>query len=210
MDWPYIHLIVSHFPIVLGVVGAGAALAAILLRRDAAWRFAIVLVLLAGLTSPAAYFSGREAEETVEEEWYVAEQQVEEHEEAGLVAFIALLAAAAVAGLAWWTPRSGFRGAFVALALASALLTGKAALEGGKIVHEAPGLESGPSLRREPTEADDERPSAEASAEDRQPRRWPRMVSLRLLPRAPGAAHAAAASAPAALSGRAGSANGGR
>lgn len=150
MEWPYIHLVTNHFPIVLGLTGAAAAVVGALVRTDGAWRFAALLVLLAGLASPFAYISGTRAEETMEEEWYVEEQHIEHHEEAGLVAFISLLVAGLGAGVSLWKPDPRTRTAFVILALAAAGLTARAALEGGEIVHESPVLQGAPPGGLEP------------------------------------------------------------
>lgn len=145
MDWAYLHIVLNHFPIVLGLVGGAAALLAALSRRASVWRFAAVIVLLAGLTAPAAFLAGREAEESVEELWYVDEETIEEHEEAGLLALIALLAAGLAGAAVLRKPRASTRGALLGLSLLGAVLVARAAAEGGEIIHENPVLEAGPT-----------------------------------------------------------------
>lgn len=145
MDWVDLHLMVNHFPIILVMAGTLAGIAALFARSAAIWRYAAVTVLLAGLTSPVAYVSGLEAEEVVEEAWYVQHDEVEEHEELGLYALIALLAAGVSAGFALWKPARAVRGVFVALSVVAAGVTAYSALEGGEIVHASPALERPPA-----------------------------------------------------------------
>lgn len=144
MDWVRLHLLVNHFPIILGVTATLAAIAAALSRRHALWRYAYTTALLAGLTAPVAYFSGLQAEETVEGFWFVEETHIEEHEALGLYALLGLLVAAIAAGAAWRRSGPASRGAFLATTVAASLLTGLAALEGGEIIHDSPVLTDEP------------------------------------------------------------------
>ncbi|MBI4408286.1 MAG: hypothetical protein HY561_01180 [Gemmatimonadetes bacterium] len=144
MDWVRLHLLVNHFPIILGLAGALAVVAAALGRRTTLWHYAGVTVLLAGMTAPVAYVSGTRAEERVESFWYVEEDQIEEHEELGLIALIVLLVAGATAGLSLWRPTPTLRALFTLAALAAAVVTGMTALEGGEIVHDSPALAERP------------------------------------------------------------------
>ncbi|HEX6938275.1 MAG TPA: hypothetical protein VF158_02605 [Longimicrobiales bacterium] len=150
MDWVNLHLMVNHFPIILGVAGALAGIAALLARSPAIWKYAGVTVLLAGLTSPAAYISGSRAEEVVEDAWYVRHGEVEEHEELGLYALIALLAAGVAAAVSLWKPGPATRGVLVALSVVAVVVTAACALEGGEIVHESPALEQARAPARRP------------------------------------------------------------
>jgi hypothetical protein len=144
MDWVQLHLVTNHFPIILIVAGTLAAIAAALSHRVGIWRYAFVTVVLAGLTAPVSYVSGLRAEEVVEDAWYVVHDQVEEHEETGLWALIALLAAGIMAAVAWWRSTPGLRWAFLIVAIVAAAVTAYSALEGGEIVHDSPFLERAP------------------------------------------------------------------
>lgn len=145
MDWVRLHLMVNHFPIILGIAGTLAGVAALLARSPAIWKYAAVTVLLAGLTAPVAYVSGARAEETVEEYWYVRHEEVEEHEATGLWALIALIAAGIAAAASLWKPTPAVRGVFVAVAFVAMVVTAYSALEGGEIVHDSPELERRPA-----------------------------------------------------------------
>lgn len=144
MDWVKLHLMVNHFPIILGIAGTLAGVAALFARSRAVWQYAAVTVLLAGLTAPVAYLSGVRAEETAEEFWYVQHEEVEEHEATGLWALIALIAAGVAAGISLWKPTSAVRGVFLAVAFVAMVVTAYSALEGGEIVHDSPALERAP------------------------------------------------------------------
>jgi len=144
MNWVKLHLVTNHFPIILIVAGSLAAIAAALSHRVGIWRYAFVTVLLAGLTAPVSYISGMQAEEAVEHEWYVVHDQVEKHEETGLWALIALVAAGIMAAVTWWRPTPTLRWVFLVVAIVAAVVTAYAALEGGEIVHDSPFLERSP------------------------------------------------------------------
>lgn len=141
MNWVDLHLMVNHFPIILIVAGSLAAIAALFARSPGLWRYAFITVLLAALTSPVAYVSGLQAEEIVEEKWYVEHEQVEEHEASGLYALVALLVAGVSAAVALWRRSKGTQVTFAILSIVAAVTTAYSALEGGEIVHDAPALE---------------------------------------------------------------------
>lgn len=144
MDWVNLHLMVNHFPIILGIAGTLAGIVALFTRSRTIWQYAAVTVIFAGLTAPAAYVSGAKAEEVVEEYWYVQHEEVEEHEATGLWALIALVVAGIAAAASLLKPTRAVRGAFVAIAFVAMVITAYSALEGGEIVHDSPALERGP------------------------------------------------------------------
>src|SRR4029079_14574438 len=41
LTWPNIHLYINHFPVILSVLGLGAAIAALIFRRRGLWLYAI-------------------------------------------------------------------------------------------------------------------------------------------------------------------------
>lgn len=144
MDWVNLHLMINHFPIILGIAGTLAGVVALFTRSRTIWQYAAVTVLLAGLTAPVAYVSGAMAEETVEEYWYVQHDEVEEHEATGLYALIALVIAGVAAVVSVLKPIPAVRGVFVAVAFVAMVITAYSALEGGEIVHDSPALERAP------------------------------------------------------------------
>lgn len=140
MDWLYGHLVVNHFPLILAVVGSLAALAALATGREAAWRYAGVTGLLAGLSAPIAYLTGTRAEDAAEDLWYVTHDVLEQHEHWGLYALIALGVAGLLAILALKTRARGPRLLFAAALWAATGVGTLTALYGGDIVHDSEAL----------------------------------------------------------------------
>ena len=50
MNWPYVHTLINHFPIILSVVGTGVVLLALIVRRRGLWLYALATLTLAGLS----------------------------------------------------------------------------------------------------------------------------------------------------------------
>lgn len=165
LDWPYAHLLVNHFSVVLTYLGVAAVLLAVVRRRRVLWLYAVATLTLAGLAAWPAAFTGERAAPVMERLWFVDEAAVDEHEEAGERAQWILLAMGAVSGYAWWRlvrTRSetgsvanagdalrelpvALRSAVVMSALAGAAAVAFAAYEGGFIVHKAPRLAAPPT-----------------------------------------------------------------
>lgn len=149
----YLHLLINHFPIVLGITGTVAALLALVLRRRAVWLFAVACLTLAGAFAQPVAMTGEIAEDAMRTAWYLSKEAVEEHEAAGGWARWALLLAGVTSAVAWFAllraPRTtaqqrdgrtgDFPGWLQALVIATALLasatTTRAAWLGGKLVH---------------------------------------------------------------------------
>lgn len=155
MDWPYVHLIVSHFPTVLGVVGAAFALIALVNRRRYFWMFAMTCLLIAGIAAYPAVLTGQQAEHTMERSWFVTRESIHTHEEAAELAMWIMIATGIMSAYGLYSAtrpaapgRSSFPGWLQALvllgALASAATVSLTAYDGEKIVHEAPALLKAP------------------------------------------------------------------
>ena len=142
MSAAHLHLIVNHLPL------AALALGLVLLAISGVWRGAglrkgaMVLFVVAAVTTAPTYFSGEPAEEVVEHLPGVSHSDIEEHEEAaeGAAAATALTGAAALLALILET-RGGpaarrVAGAAILLALVSVALMGRAANLGGLIRHQ--------------------------------------------------------------------------
>lgn len=151
MDWVYAHLLVNHFPIVLGIVGAVFALIGLVTRRLSYWMFAMTALVIAGLTAYPAVFTGTRAEHAVERSWWLVRGSVHSHEEAGELTMWILIATGIVSAYGLHSAtrpaapgRSSFPGWVRALvvigALASAGAASWTAYLGGKILHRAPAL----------------------------------------------------------------------
>lgn len=148
LTWPYAHLLINHFPVVLSVSALAIAILAVLLQRRGLW-----LTVMAALTAAGAFvypvkFSGDKADHALHDPWYIHRGVIKAHDDAAIWALWVILIAGAFAAYSWW--RSLKRpaelipgwmrwGVFVAALLAVATVARTAYL-GGKIIHEAPVL----------------------------------------------------------------------
>lgn len=140
MNWTHVHLMLNHVP-VLGTVFGFALLAWALMRRnETLQRVALWTFVLAAVAAIPVFLTGEPAEEMVENLAGTAERAIETHEEAGLVALIAVEAVGvlALAALLWFRQRALPRALIavtVALALATAGWMVYTANVGGQIRH---------------------------------------------------------------------------
>lgn len=100
MNPAHLHLLISHFPVIGVVIGLALLTVAIVRRSDELARVTFWLFALLGAASVVVYLTGEQAEEAVERLAGVTEALIEPHEEAALVATIAMGAAGALALLA--------------------------------------------------------------------------------------------------------------
>jgi uncharacterized membrane protein len=123
MNWPHIHLMLNHVP-VLGTVFGLALLAWGSWRGNVTLqRAALVTFALAALVALPVYFTGEPAQDAVERLAGVTDSAIEAHEEAALVSLIAvgILGVLGLAGLV--LSRSRFNATIVRGALGVAVLT---------------------------------------------------------------------------------------
>ena len=147
-----LHLRLNHFPIVLGTIGAGALIVALLTRRNVFLRYAQITLLLAGVFAPIAFFTGRAAEEQVEDKtWYIDEKTVHGHEEAGEAASIVLVITGILAGVTLYKDNKITRALLLIAALCAAGAVVRTGLLGGKIVHDNNRLEASPAPSPSPS-----------------------------------------------------------
>lgn len=153
IDWALVHITINHFPVILSVIGALAAVVAAVRGRRGVWLYATVSLTFAALTVAPTYFTGEPAEESLHRPWYIARGSIEQHEKAALVAAVLAGIAGLVAVFAWRRlvryPREvtlprGLRAAVLLTSIAAAAAVGYTSLLGGQIVHEAPAL-TGPA-----------------------------------------------------------------
>lgn len=150
MDWPHVHIIVNHFPVILTVVGTFAILLAVLRGQRASWLYGTISLSLAALTVIPTYFSGAPAEHALNKPWYIARGVIHTHEDAAKISALLVLLAGLVAVVAWRRlvryPREvkmpgALRAALLVTSVAAAASIGYAAWLGGQIVHDAPALQ---------------------------------------------------------------------
>lgn len=148
-NWPHIHIMINHFPVILAVMGALVALLGVVRSRRGIWMYACASLTLAAVTVIPTYFTGEPAEHFLNRPWYIARASIHTHEDAALIASILVGLAGLVSLVAWRRlvryPRelslpAGLRGAVVITAILAAVAIGYASLLGGYIIHDAPGL----------------------------------------------------------------------
>lgn len=138
--WVRAHLMVNHFPIMLGLVAAAAVLAALATRREFFWLYAYVTAILGGVSACFAYFTGDQAGDIARHYWYVNRPEIHDHEDAALWTLLILIAAGLAAIWALYRRHPRVRAIFSVLVLAGAVSAAITGWEGGKIVHESPKL----------------------------------------------------------------------
>lgn len=150
MDWPLIHIMINHFPIILALLGAlGVVLGSVRSRRGI-WLYATASLTLAAIAVVPTYFTGAPAEHALNRPWYVARGVMNSHEDAAKISAILVLLAGLIAAFAWRRlvryPREvkmpgGLRAALLVTSLAGAGAIGHAAWLGTRIVHDSPVLQ---------------------------------------------------------------------
>src|SRR5205823_4706578 len=80
MNWPYLHITINHFPIILTVVGSAVLVLALVVRRRGVWLYALATLTLAGASIYPAFFTGDRAAHAVRDTWYILRAAVEEHD----------------------------------------------------------------------------------------------------------------------------------
>jgi len=154
MNWPYIHTLINHFPIILSVLGTAALLLALIVRRRAVWLYALATLTLAGLSVWPAYFTGDQAADAVRGTWYIVESMVREHDAAAGFALWSVIISGLTSAYTWWRmvkreptllPPVWLRTVTAVLAVWSLSVVVRTAYLGGEIVHDSPKLATPPA-----------------------------------------------------------------
>lgn len=157
MDGAYVHIAINHFPIVLALLGAAAAVASFIWRRRALWLYAVATLTLAALSVYPVKFTGDLAEESIEKMPYATREAIHTHEEAGELAMWIVIGTGVLSAYAWWralqsAPRDEtfatppwLRAMVTIGALASAGATSYAAKTSDPILHYSPQLPHPPA-----------------------------------------------------------------
>jgi uncharacterized membrane protein len=149
ISWPYAHLLINHFPVVLSVSALAVAILALLLRRRGLWLTAMGALTVAGLSVYPVHLTGMEAEETLSDPWYIGAGVIDSHEDAGTLAMYVILVVGVFAAYSWWRSLKRpaelmpgwMRAGVVVGALAAVGSVTYTAYLGGKIIHESAALQ---------------------------------------------------------------------
>jgi hypothetical protein len=149
LSWPYAHLIINHFPVVLSVSALAVTMLALLVGRRGLWLTAMGALTGAGLFIYPVHFTGDRAEHALGDPWFIHAGAVEAHDAAAGIAMVVILIVGAFAAYSWWRSlkRPGelipgwMRAGVLVGSLGAVGTVTYTAYLGGKIIHEAPILE---------------------------------------------------------------------
>jgi uncharacterized membrane protein len=149
LTWPYTHLLINHFPVVLSVSGLIVAILALIFRRRGLWLTAMGALTAAGIVVYPVYFTGDRADHALHDPWYIKHGTIDAHDAAAGWALWVILIVGVFAAYSWWRSlrRSGeslprwMRTGVVIGAIMAASTVARAAYLGGKIIHDAPVLQ---------------------------------------------------------------------
>lgn len=149
ISWPYAHLLINHFPVVLSVSGLAVAILALVFNRRGLWLTAMGALTAAGIFIYPVHFTGSRADDALRDPWYIEHGTIDAHDHAAGIAMVAILIVGIFAAYSWWrsVKRSGDpipgwirSGVLVGAVIATGTVT-YAAYLGGKIIHDSPVLE---------------------------------------------------------------------
>ncbi|HEV7389512.1 MAG TPA: hypothetical protein VGN73_12950 [Gemmatimonadaceae bacterium] len=146
MSWPYAHLMLNHFPVVLSVCALGVTLLALILGRRGLWLTAMGALTVAGLFAYPVHFTGDKADHALGDPWFIRPGTIEAHDNAATIAMYVILIAGAFAAYSWLRSLKRptelipgwMRAGVVVGSLAAVGTVTYTAYLGGKIIHEAP------------------------------------------------------------------------
>jgi uncharacterized membrane protein len=149
MSWPYVHLLINHFPVVLSVAALAVAVLALILNRRGLWLTTMGTLTAAGVVVYPVFFSGNQADHALRDPWYIHAGTIDAHDAAALWALWVILIAGAFAAYSWWrsltrpaeTIPVWIRAGVVVGALLAASVVARTAYLGGEIIHDAPVLQ---------------------------------------------------------------------
>ncbi len=155
LTWPYVHLLINHFPVVLTSMGLIAAIGALILGRRGLWLYAMGTLTVAGLSVYPVHFTGDQADHALRDPWYIQQGVIDAHDDAAGIAMFVILIVGAFSAYAWWralkrreeTIPGWVRAGILIGALGGFGTVARTAYLGGKIIHEAPvlGLPTAPA-----------------------------------------------------------------
>lgn len=149
LTWPYVHLLINHFPIVLATMGFVAVIGALITNRRGLWLYAMGTLTVAGLIIYPVHFSGDQASDAMRRTWYIHRDMIHAHDDSAGITMLLTLLVGAICAYGWWRALKrreeiipGLIRAAVAIGAVAAFASASyTSFLGGKIIHNAPILE---------------------------------------------------------------------
>jgi len=141
MNFAHLHLVLTHFPPVLSVVGAISAAVGVIRRRRESVHLALLLLIAVGAMMPIVYIAGDRAADAIGRVDGVQQEAIAPHQEAATLAlWISIGVALVAAALLIVERRSGglsprLRALTLVAAILAVLPIGRADALGGAIHH---------------------------------------------------------------------------
>src|SRR5256886_16477673 len=96
MSWPYAHLLINHFPVVLSIAALAVTVLALILGRRGLWLTAMGALTAAGLFLYPVHFTGDKGGQTLNDSLYLKARTIRAHRQAARIAMGGILIAGAV------------------------------------------------------------------------------------------------------------------
>lgn len=149
LSWPYTHLLINHFPVVLSISALAVSILALLLGRRGLWLTAMGALTAAGASIYPVFFTGNKADHALNDPWYIHPGTIEAHDQFATIALWVILIAGAFAAYSWWRSLKRpadlipgwMRAGVLVGALAAAGIVAYTSFLGGQIIHDAPILQ---------------------------------------------------------------------
>jgi len=149
LSWPYAHLLINHFPVVLSISALAVAILALLLGRRGLWLTAMGALTAAGASVYPVFYTGGAADHALRDPWYIHPGTIEAHDNAAGIALFVILIAGVFAAYSWRRSLKRpsdlipgwMRAGLVVGSLAAVVTVTYTAYLGGKLIHDAPVLE---------------------------------------------------------------------
>jgi uncharacterized membrane protein len=140
MNSVQMHLMLTHVPVILSLVGLIMLTVAFFTKNITLTKTSYLLMVIAGIGAIPVYFTGEGTEDAIKNLPGVSETIIEKHEDVAKLAMIAISAAglaalAALFSFRWQTATRVFRIVVLLLAIASGGLMAQTAHLGGQIRH---------------------------------------------------------------------------
>src|SRR5712691_2066400 len=141
MDFPHLHLLLNHFPIIGTMVGAGLFLISFLLRAEDVSRSSLIVFVAIALLAIPAFITGVGAQEKIVTDSSISNTLIQRHEGAAELAIWFMEITGALAAAALWrsirktSPARWSTAAILVFSLATVGLMARTGNTGGEIRH---------------------------------------------------------------------------